>query len=162
METSPGNETLQPDIISTVAVSIKQNRHKQGALMFVLHEIQEHLGYIPYEAQKMIAEELEIPLSEVYSVVTFYSGFTLKPVGKYKCSVCMGTACYVKRANRVIAKLEEVLGIKRGETSADGKFSIDATRCIGACGLAPIMTINEDVYSKLVPQDIPGILAKYT
>ena len=109
----------------------------------------------------MVAQHLEIPLEVVYGVSTFYSQFTLNPKGKYKISVCLGTACYVKGSGDVFAKLGECLGIQGGECTNDGKFSLEACRCIGACGLAPVMTINDDVYGRLVADDIPGILAKY-
>lgn len=140
---------------------IDSGKQKQGGLMTILHETQEYLGYIPYEVQKYIAEETNIPLSEIYGVVTFYSRFTLKPVGKYKVAVCLGTACYVKGADKLLESIEKNLGIKAGETSEDGNFSIDACRCIGACGLAPVIMVNEDVYGKLETRDIEGILAKY-
>ncbi len=133
----------------------------KGALIPVLHEVQEYFGYVPYEAQTMIAEGLDVPASEVYGVVTFYSRFTLKPTGKYKISVCLGTACYVKGASLVLNKVEEVLGVKAGESSDDGLYSVEATRCIGACGLAPVMTINEDVYGKVTPDEVEAILAMY-
>jgi NADH-quinone oxidoreductase E subunit len=140
---------------------INKNKDNNGALMQILHDVQDSFGYIPYEAQKVIAEELNVPLSEVYGVITFYSRFTLNPVGKYKVGVCLGTACYVKGSDKVLERIENILKIKAGETSADGLYSIDATRCVGACGLAPVMTINEDVYGKLVPEDVDKILAKY-
>lgn len=135
--------------------------NEKGALMNILHEVQDMFGYIPYEIQKFIAENLNIPLSEIYGVVTFYSRFSLNPVGKYKINVCLGTACYVKGSDKILEKIEEKLNIKAGETTKDGIYSIDATRCIGACGLAPVITINEDVYGKLTPEDIDDILSKY-
>ena len=104
---------------------------------------------------------MKIPLAEVYGVVTFYAQFSLKPKGEYKISVCLGTACYVKGADLVLDKLKESLDIQVGDCTEDGKFSLDACRCIGACGLAPVITINNDVYGRLVPEDVPGILAKY-
>lgn len=140
---------------------IEQNKDIKGSLIPVLHEVQEFYGYLPYEAQVMIAEGLGIPLADVYGVATFYSRFTLAPVGKYKVGVCMGTACYVRNASKILEKVEGMLGIKGGETTEDGKFSIEPTRCIGACGLAPVMTINGDVYGKLVAGDVEGIIAKY-
>ena len=109
----------------------------------------------------MIAEDMNIPLEEVYGVATFYSQFTLSPKGEYKISVCLGTACYVKGSGDVFAKLQERLGIGNGECTADGKFSLEACRCIGACGLAPVMTINDEVYGRLVADDVDQILAKY-
>lgn len=132
-----------------------------GALMPVLQQAQGIYGYLPIEVQQMIAEGLNIPLAEVYGVVTFYSQFTLNPKGKYEISVCMGTACYVKGAGDLIDRITQVLGIEPGEVTPDGKFSLTNTRCIGACGLAPVMTVNDDVYGRLKPEDIDGILRKY-
>ena len=109
----------------------------------------------------MIAEGMNVPLEKVYGVATFYAQFSLSPKGKYNISVCLGTACYVKGAQQLIDKLEECLGIAEGECTEDGKYSLEACRCIGACGLAPVLTVNEDVYGRLVADDIPGILAKY-
>ncbi len=139
------------------------NRHKDdpGALMPVLQEAQEIYGYLPIEVQQMIADAMEIPLEKVYGVVTFYAQFSINPKGKYKISVCLGTACYVKGSGNLYTKLQEKLGISGGEITPDGKFSLDACRCIGACGLAPVLTINEDVYGRLTPDDIDTILAKY-
>jgi NADP-reducing hydrogenase subunit HndA len=130
-------------------------------LIHVLHEAQEVYGYLPIEVQKVIAEGLNIPLAEVYGVVTFYAQFSLKPKGEYKISVCLGTACYVKGADKLLERLSTELSIGVGDCTEDGKFSLDACRCIGACGLAPVFTINDDVYGKKLPDDIPGILAKY-
>ena len=140
---------------------IAEHKDEKGALMPVLQGAQEIYGYLPIEVQKLVAQYLEVPLEEVYGVSTFYSQFTLNPKGKYKISVCLGTACYVKGSGDVFAKLGECLGIEGGECTNDGKFSLEACRCIGACGLAPVMTINDDVYGRLVADDIPGILAKY-
>ena len=140
---------------------IAENKDKQGSLIHVLHEAQLIYGYLPIEVQKIIAEGMNIPPAEVYGVVTFYAQFSLKPKGEYKISVCLGTACYVKGADLVLDKLKESLDIQVGDCTEDGKFSLDACRCIGACGLAPVLTINNDVYGRLVPDDIPGILAKY-
>ena len=129
--------------------------------MPVLQGAQEIYGYLPIEVQKLVAQHLGVPLEEVYGVSTFYSQFTLNPKGKYKISVCLGTACYVKGSGDVFNKLSECLGIEGGQCTNDGKFSLEACRCIGACGLAPVMTTNDDVYGRLVADDIPGILAKY-
>ncbi len=133
----------------------------KGALIPVLHEVQDYFGCVPYEAQTLIAEGLDIPVTEVYGVVTFYSRFTLKPTGKYKVSICLGTACYVKGSSLVLNKVEEVLGVKAGESSDDGIYSVEATRCVGACGLAPVMTVNDDVYGKVTPDEVEAILAMY-
>ena len=140
---------------------IKEHRDEKGSLMPILQKAQEIYGYLPIEVQSIIAEGLDIPLEEVYGVVTFYSQFTLYPKGQYKISVCLGTACYVKGSGDVYDRLQQKLGIKGGECTPDGKFSLDACRCVGACGLAPVMMINDEVYGRLTPDDIPGILAKY-
>ncbi|MFA9381025.1 MAG: NAD(P)H-dependent oxidoreductase subunit E, partial [Acetanaerobacterium sp.] len=122
---------------------------------------QEIYGYLPLEVQEIVSEGLTIPLEEIYGVVTFYSQFSLYPKGEYKVSVCLGTACYVKGAGDIFDKVSQSLGIKSGECTPDGKFSLDACRCIGACGLAPVLMVNEDVYGRLVADDIDKILAKY-
>ena len=140
---------------------ISENRGEKGALMPILQHAQEIYGYLPIEVQTMIARELDIPLEKIYGVVTFYSQFSLFPKGKYKVSVCLGTACYVKGSGDIFNKLCETLSIDSGECTADGKFSLDACRCIGACGLAPVMTVNDDVYGRLTVDDIDGILEKY-
>lgn len=140
---------------------IEHNKDKRGALIQVLHEAQLIYGYLPLPVQKVIAEGMNIPLAEVYGVVTFYAAFTLSPKGKYKISVCLGTACYVKGAGKILDKIKEQVGINIGELTKDNKFSLDVCRCIGACGLAPVITINEDVFGRLVADEIPGILAKY-
>lgn len=132
-----------------------------GALMPALQKAQEIYGYLPIEVQKMVAKELEIPLEEVYGVSTFYSQFALNPKGKYQFSVCLGTACYVKGSGAIFNKLSEMMEIKGGECTPDGKFSLEACRCIGACGLAPVLTVNDDVYGRLSLDDIPEIIAKY-
>ncbi len=161
LEKGTAEGILTPEVAKRLTEIIEQNSSKQGALIAILHETQEYLGYIPYEVQKFIAEKFNVPLSEIYGVVTFYSRFTLKPVGKYKVSVCLGTACYVKGSDKVLEKIESTLGIKAGDTSEDGLYSIDATRCIGACGLAPVMVVNDDVFGKIDPADVAGILARY-
>jgi NADP-reducing hydrogenase subunit HndA len=140
---------------------IQKYKTTRGALIPVLHEAQEVYGYLPMSVQKKISEGLNIPLTEIYGVVTFYTQFSLKPKGKFKFNVCMGTACYVKGSGPILDKLKEKLGIEVGECSEDGKFSLDACRCIGACGLAPVIMVNEDVYGRLVPEDIEGIVEKY-
>ncbi|MCK9478792.1 MAG: NAD(P)H-dependent oxidoreductase subunit E [Firmicutes bacterium] len=141
---------------------IEKYKDVSGSLISVLHEAQEIYGYLPIEVQKMVSEGINVPLAEIYGVVSFYSQFTIKPKGKYKVAVCLGTACYVKGAGEIIDRIKTRLGIEEGDCSADGKFSLDATRCIGACGLAPVVTVNDDVYGRLVPDDIDGILDKYT
>lgn len=140
---------------------IAECKGDKSMLMHVMQEAQEIYGYLPIEVQIMIAEGMDIPLEKVYGVSTFYAQFALSPNGKYNISVCLGTACYVKGAQELLNKVEEILGIGAGECTADGKFSIEECRCIGACGLAPVMTINDDVYGRLVADDVEGILAKY-
>ena len=140
---------------------IRELRDQQGCLMPIMQHAQEIYGYLPIEVQTMIADELGIPLEKVYGVSTFYSQFALFPKGQYKISVCLGTACYVKGSGPVYDKLQEMLGIKGGECTPDRKFSLDACRCIGACGLAPVMMINDDVYGKLTVDSLKSILEKY-
>jgi NADH-quinone oxidoreductase E subunit len=132
-----------------------------GALIQVLHKAQELFGYLPDDVQEYVAEGLNVPISEVYGVVTFYSLFALKPQGKYKIGVCLGTACYVRGAAQVLAELEKQLNIKVNDTTEDGKFTLEVTRCIGACGLAPVITINEDVYGRILPDKVKEVLTKY-
>lgn len=140
---------------------IADNKDRPGALMPVLQEGQKIFGALPLEVQKVISEKLNIPLAEIYGVVTFYSQFTLVPAGDYTVSVCMGTACYVRGSQAIIDKIGTELNLKVGATSADGKYTLLATRCIGACGLAPVMTVNEDVYGRITDKDVTTILAKY-
>ncbi|HHZ20565.1 MAG TPA: NAD(P)H-dependent oxidoreductase subunit E [Firmicutes bacterium] len=140
---------------------IAKYRGKPGALIPVLHQAQMLYGYLPKEVQIRVAEGLNIPLSEVYGVITFYSLFTLKPRGKHTIGVCMGTACYVKGAPGVLEALQNELGIGANDTTDDGLFSLVITRCVGACGLAPVMTIGDDVYGRLTADKIPEIIAKY-
>ena len=140
---------------------IAAHKGMPGALMPVLQQAQEIYGYLPIEVQRMIALKMEISIEEVYGVSTFYSQFVLNPKGEIAIAVCLGTACYVKGSGDILDRICEVLNMKSGETSADGKYSIEATRCIGACGLAPVLTINNEVYGRLSKADVDGILAKY-
>lgn len=140
---------------------IEENKHDSSMLMHVMQQAQAIYGYLPFEVQVMIAEGMDIPLEKVYGVSTFYAQFSLSPKGKYNISVCLGTACYVKGAQKLLDRLTEVLGIKPGECTPDGKFSLEACRCIGACGLAPVLTVNDEVYGRLTDKDIDSILAKY-
>ena len=132
-----------------------------GALMPVLQQAQEIYGYLPVEVQRMIAIKMGVSIEEVYGVSTFYSQFVLNPKGDVSIAVCLGTACYVKGSGDILDKITQILGLPAGSTTPDGKYSLEATRCIGACGLAPVLTINGDVYGRLVPDQIPEILAKY-
>ena len=140
---------------------IERNKNDKGALMPVMHEAQEIYGYLPVEVQTVIAEKLGIPLAEVYGVATFYSQFSLNPKGKHQISVCLGTACYVKGSDKILEVLERNLKIKCGECTPDGNFSIDSCRCVGACGLAPVMIIDGEVYGKLKDGDVEKILQEY-
>lgn len=140
---------------------IAKHKGEPGALMPVLQEAQGIFGYVPLDVQEIIADGLGTTLAEVYGVATFYAQFSLEPKGEYVVGVCLGTACYVKGSQKVLDKLAEVLNVPVGRTTADGRFTLNATRCLGACGLAPVMMINDEVYGRLTPDEIPGIIAKY-
>ena len=140
---------------------IDANKDDSSRLMAVMQEAQEIYGYLPLEVQKMIAEGMNVPLEKVYGVSTFYAQFSLSPKGLYNISVCLGTACYVKGSGDIMDRLNERLGIGADECTPDGKFSLTACRCIGACGLAPVLTVNEEVYGRLTVDDVDDILAKY-
>ena len=140
---------------------ISSHKNDKGALMPVLQQAQGIYGYLPIEVLKIIAQEMDIPLEKIYGVATFYSQFTLNPKGKYTISVCLGTACYVKGSGDIFDELSKKLGIKGGETTSDGKFTLLDCRCIGACGLAPVLTVNDDVYGRLTVDDVDGIISKY-
>ncbi len=133
----------------------------QGALMPIMQEAQGIFGYLPQEVQQYIADALGITLSEVYGVATFYAQFVLEPQGEHVIGVCLGTACYVKGSQAVLDRLSEELKVAVGKTTEDGKFTLNATRCLGACGLAPVMMIGDEVYGRLTPDEVPAILAKY-
>ena len=159
MTTIPFNGTQkQKEELDAV---IEELRGEEGALMPIMQRAQDIYGYLPLEVQRYIALGLDIPVSEVYGVATFYSQFLLNPKGEHPVSVCLGTASYVKGSGKLMERLETLLGVKNGEITADCRFSLDATRCIGACGLAPVLTIGEDVYGRLEPAELDGILAKY-
>mgnify|MGYP001314591621 CR=1 FL=1 len=140
---------------------ITELKGKPGPLMPVMQKAQEIFGYLSYEIQKFIAEGLDVPMTEVYGVATFYSQFNLEALGEHKIGVCLGTACYIKGAQAIMERLEEELGIKAGQTTSDGKFTLIGTRCLGCCGLAPVIMIDDDVYGQLTPEQIPEILKKY-
>ena len=140
---------------------VAAHKGNRDELMVVLQKAQDVYGYLPIEVQQRIADGFGVSLSEVYGIVTFYSQFCLVPKGKYNISVCLGTACYVKGAAKVFEKVKEILKIESGECTPDGLFSICEARCIGCCGLAPVMTVNDDVYCKLSASDVEGILKKY-
>lgn len=140
---------------------ISTHKGEKGALMPILQEAQDIYGYLPIEVQTIISDELNMPLEKIYGVVTFYSQFNLSPKGKYQVSVCLGTACYVKGAGDIHDKIKEILDIEDGECTPDGKFSLEGCRCIGACGLAPVMMVNDDVHGRISVDDVKGILDKY-
>lgn len=159
MTTVPFNGTAEQ--LAALDALIAAHKDERGALMPVLQQAQDIYGYLPVEVQRRIAAGLDVPFSEVFGVVTFYSQFLLNPKGTHPVSVCLGTACYVKGSGIIMDKLETLLGIQSGGITSDLKFSLDATRCIGACGLAPVLTVGEDVYGRLEPNMLEGILAKY-
>ena len=140
---------------------IADYRDVPGCMMPILQQTQEIYGYLPMEAMKLIAAETDTSVEEIFGIASFYSQFKLNPNGKYAISVCLGTACYVKGSGQIMERLERELDMSAGGTSPDGNYSLEATRCIGACGLAPVLTVNGDVYGRLTAEDVPGILAKY-
>jgi len=141
--------------------AIALHKTQKGSLMPVLQAAQLIYGYMPEEVQKMVAEGMGVSLSEVYGIVTFYSQFSLTPKGKHQISICLGTACYVSGSAKILARFETELGIKDGQCTPDGKFSIDSARCVGACGLAPVLSVDEDVYGKVTESMVPEILSNY-
>lgn len=149
------------DKIDNFQVFIREHEDKPGALMQVLQEAQNSFGYLPMEMLELTSKGLKIPMAEIYGVATFYSQFSFIPKGVNNISVCLGTACYVKGAQAILEKIENTLGIKQGGTTTDRKFSINPTRCVGDCSLAPVILINEDVYPKVKKGDIEDILKKY-
>lgn len=140
---------------------IAKHKGEKGSLMPIMQEAQDIYGYLPYQVQKIISDETGIPMEKIYGIATFYAQFSMSPKGAYQVSVCLGTACYVKGSGEILEKCEEVLGIKDGECTPDGRFSIENCRCVGACGLAPVMIVGGDVYGKITADDVPGILDKY-
>ena len=136
----------------------KYKRGDKSQLIQILNEIQNKHGYITPDSQKALSEYLDIPMAEIYGVITFYSRFTTKPKGKYNIAVCLGTACYVKGSQKIMDRLKERLKIEPGETTPDGMFSIEETRCVGACGLAPVFTVNGEVYGKATVQKLDQVL----
>ena len=153
MKAAHGKDPKMQEILSKYD-QVKNN------LIQILNEVQEHYGYVPMRAQKVLSEFLNVPMAEIYGVVTFYSRFTLKPKGKYHIAVCLGTACFVKGSEQILERAKERLGIDVGETTKDGKFSLEATRCIGACGLAPVFTVNDEVYGKATVKIMDEIIDK--
>ena len=159
LSTIPFNGTAEQE--AKLNAVIDANKHDKSRLMGVMQEAQEIYGYLPIEVQKIIADKTGVSLEEIFGIVSFYAQFKLNPDGKYAIAVCLGTACYVKGSGDIIEKISEKLNVPVGSTSPDGKYSIEATRCIGACGLAPVLTVNGEVYGRLTVDDVDGILAKY-
>ena len=152
---------LSASAVKQIEEIIARYQDERTPLMMILSDIQNEYGYIPLDVQEIISEKTGIPVAEIYGVVTFYSFFSLKPKGKFVVGVCLGTACYVKGSQQVLDKFSEILNIKPGETSEDGLFTLDALRCIGACGIAPAITINGKVYPKVAVNQVPGIVEEY-
>ncbi len=152
---------LQEAAVKQINAICDRYVNERTPLMMILSDIQKEYGYIPLEVQELVSERTGISVAEIYGVVTFYSFFSLKPKGKYVIGVCLGTACYVKGAQQIIDKFSDIIGIKPGETSEDGLFTLDALRCIGACGIAPAVTINGKVYPKLTVDAVPKIVDEY-
>ena len=159
ISTLPFKDT--PEQAAKLDAVIAECTGDNSQLMHVMQVAQEIYGYLPFEVQQKIADGMNVPLEKVYGVATFYALFSLTPKGKYNVSVCLGTACYVKGSQEILDKICEVLGVAPGDCTSDLKFSVEACRCIGACGLAPVFTINDDVYGRVTPEEIPDILAKY-
>ena len=150
-----------PEQEAALKAVIDSHKHDKSLVMAVMQKAQDIYGYLPIEVQNMIAEGMEVPLEKVYGVSTFYAQFSLSPKGECHISVCLGTACYVKGSGDIYNKLQEILGIGGDECTADRKFSLTACRCIGACGLAPVLTVNDEVYGRLGVDDVAGIIEKY-
>ena len=140
---------------------VDEYKESKSNLIQILNEVQEYYGYVPTKAQMAISEYLGIEMAEIYGVITFYSRFTSKPKGKYNIAICLGTACFVKGSEKLLDTAKEALKIKEGETTEDGKFSLEATRCIGACGLAPVFTVNDEVYGKATPELMKKVIQEY-
>ncbi|MDD7389247.1 MAG: NADH-quinone oxidoreductase subunit NuoE [Lachnospiraceae bacterium] len=152
-----GTKEQEGELLKVIA----ELKDTKGALMPIMQKAQDIYGYLPIEVQKIISDNTGIPLEKIYGVATFYAQFALQPKGKFRISVCLGTACYVKGSGKIYEKLQEVLNLKEGECTPDGKFSLESCRCVGACGLAPVMMINDDVHGRLLPDDVEKILAQY-
>jgi NADP-reducing hydrogenase subunit HndA len=148
--------------LNTIKEICKSFNNEQGELINVLHKTQEHFGYLPAEIQEVVAQELKMSVAKVYGVVTFYSFFTMTPKGKHPISICTGTACYVRGAENVLSEFKRQLNIEVGETTEDGKFSLSCLRCVGACGLAPVVLVGEKTYGRVSPEGVKDILGEYS
>ncbi|MCF0141417.1 MAG: NAD(P)H-dependent oxidoreductase subunit E [Mogibacterium sp.] len=152
-----GTKEQEKELLRVIAA----HKDEKGCLMPIMQAAQDIYGYLPYEVQKIIADGIGIPVEKVYGVATFYSQFTMSPKGEIEISVCLGTACYVKGAGDILEEIEKIIGIKDGECTSDGKFSLDSCRCVGACGLAPVIIVGGDVYGKMTVEKVKDVLAKY-
>jgi len=152
---------LKEKDLNTIKEICKSFNNEQGELINVLHKTQEHFGYLPAEIQEVIAQELEMSVAKVYGVVTFYSFFTMKPKGRFPISICTGTACYVRGAENVLQEFKRQLNVEVGESTPDGKFSLSCLRCVGACGLAPVVQVGSKTYGRVSPEGVKDILAEY-
>ncbi|OFY65289.1 MAG: NAD(P)-dependent iron-only hydrogenase diaphorase iron-sulfur protein [Bacteroidetes bacterium RBG_13_43_22] len=153
-------ELRQEDVNKIREICASFNNDPQE-LINVLHKCQEHFGYLPAEVQEVISNELVVPVAKIYGVVTFYSFFTMTPKGKHPVSICMGTACYVRGAEKVLDEFKKELGLQVGQTTPDGKFSLSSLRCVGACGLAPVVMVGDKTYGRVAPDDVRNILKEY-
>jgi NADP-reducing hydrogenase subunit HndA len=153
-------ELRQEDVVKIKEICASFNKDPQE-LINILHGCQEHFGYLPAEIQEVIAAETAVPVAQIYGVVTFYSFFTMTPKGKHPISICMGTACYVRGAEKVLEEFKKELGLQVGQTGKDGKFSLSSLRCVGACGLAPVVLIGDKTYGRVAPDDVKNILKEY-
>jgi NADP-reducing hydrogenase subunit HndA len=153
-------ELRQEDVAKIKEICASFNNDPQE-LINVLHKCQEHFGYLPAEVQEVVSDELTVPVAKIYGVITFYSFFTMTPKGKHPISICMGTACYVRGGEKVLDEFKKELGLKVGETSKDGKFSLSSLRCVGACGLAPVVLVGDKTYGRVAPDDVKNILKEY-
>ncbi len=151
------HKKLNPELVNLV----QQWKGKEGNLIMILHEIQNHHGYVPRELSLELSKMLDVPLARIYEVITFYNFFKLEPPGKHRIALCMGTACYLRGAQVILDEIKNILGIKEGQTTKDGLFYLDVVRCLGCCGLAPVMMIDEKVYGKVKKNEVADILSKY-
>jgi NADH:ubiquinone oxidoreductase subunit E len=160
-EVSQDELTLKPEEKTALDEILAENKGKPGATMVVLTLTQERLGYISPPMQRYLAEQLDVPLSHLYGVLTFYSSFRMQPIGRHKVNICLGTACYVRGGPTVLEKFQQILGVKVGETTEDQRFTLEVCRCVGACSQAPVVMIDEDVIGRMKPQDVAKTLRKY-
>ena len=154
-------ELLSIEKIEKIKEICSEFNHKKCEIINILHKVQSTFGYLPAEVQKVVAKEMEVPISHIYGIVTFYSFFSMVPKGQFPISICLGTACYVRGAEKVLNEFKRILGVEVGVTTQDGLFSIDALRCVGACGLAPVVLVGEEVYGRVTPDEVKKILEKY-